>query len=98
MRKEVVEIMHRDLTSEHGFSVSWPKYITPVMGPGKDLDVLSRRAIEIFAEELERLRAPGTAKTGLWKWTNQVMDTSTTEAVWGPKNPYRDAAVTEAWK
>ncbi|KAL7628400.1 hypothetical protein AAE478_002602 [Parahypoxylon ruwenzoriense] len=98
MSKEAVEIMHKDLMSEHGFSVSWPKYITPVMSPGKDLDELSRKAIEIFVEGLGKLSSRGTVKTGLWEWTNRIMDKSTTEAVWGPKNPYRDPAVAEAWK
>ncbi|KAI1073420.1 cytochrome P450 [Whalleya microplaca] len=98
MSKQAVEIMHKDLQSEHGFSVSWPKYITPVMAPGKDLDQLSRKVIEVFVGELDKLRAQGTVKTGLWQWTNRIMDTSTTEAVWGPKNPYRDPAITEAWK
>ncbi|KAI1770808.1 cytochrome P450 [Hypoxylon cercidicola] len=98
MSKEAVRIMHKDLTSEHGFSVSWPKYITPVMSPGKDLDELSRKAIEVFVGELEKIKAQGTVKTGLWQWTNRIMDTSTTEAVWGPDNPYRDPVVAEAWK
>ncbi|KAI0598176.1 cytochrome P450 [Biscogniauxia sp. FL1348] len=98
MRKEALEIMHKDLTSEHGFSVSWPKYITPVMSPGKDLDELSRSAIEVFVQELGKLNKSGAVRTGLWRWTNLIMDTSTTEAVWGPKNPYRDPVVAQAWK
>lgn len=98
MSKEAVKIMHKDLTSEHGFSVSWPKYIAPVMSPGKDLDELSRKAIEIFLEELGNLRAQGTVRAGLWGWTNRIMDKSTTEAVWGPENPYRDPVVAQAWK
>ncbi|KAI1414862.1 cytochrome P450 [Hypoxylon sp. FL1857] len=98
MSKGAVEIMHKDLTSEHGFSVSWPKYITPVMSPGKDLDELSRKAIEVFVTELGKLKSQGTVKTGLWQWTNRIMDTSTTEAVWGPDNPYRDPVVAQAWK
>ncbi|KAI1630816.1 cytochrome P450 [Biscogniauxia mediterranea] len=98
MSKGALEIMHKDLTSEHGFSVSWPKYITPVMSPGKDLDELSKNAIEIFGDELEKLSAQGTVKTGLWQWTNRIVEKATAEAVWGPENPYRDPAVAEAWK
>lgn len=98
MSKESVKLMHDDLTSEHGFSLSWPKYIMSAMGPGKDLDAINRRAIEVFSNDMEVLRADGTVKVGLWEWSRQTMVTSTTEAVWGPKNPYRDAAVAEAWR
>ncbi|KAL2163564.1 hypothetical protein VTH06DRAFT_5622 [Thermothelomyces fergusii] len=104
--KEGLEIMKRDLTSEHGFSTSWPRYIMPAMAPGPDLDAINRRAIEIYADELARLRAraageegrPGRVVVGLWEWTRRVMVDSTTEAVWGPENPYRDPAVAEGWR
>ncbi|KAI0380529.1 cytochrome P450 [Hypomontagnella monticulosa] len=98
MSKEATEVMRRDLTSEHGFSVSWPKYIAPIMSPGKDLDELNRKAIEVFVEELGKLKTQGSARTGLWQWTSRTMDKSTSEAVWGPQNPYRDPVVAEAWK
>ncbi|KAL2016802.1 hypothetical protein VTK56DRAFT_2971 [Thermocarpiscus australiensis] len=98
MSKAAVEIMKRDLTSDHGFSTSWPKYIMPSMAPGPDLDAINRRSIEIFAGEMEKLRAQGTAKVGLWEWSRGIMVESTTEAVWGPQNPYRDPEVAEAWR
>lgn len=98
MSNESVKLMHDDLTSEQGFSLSWPKYIMTAMGPGKDLDAINRRAIEVFSKDMEVLRAEGGSKVGLWQWSRQIMVTSTTEAVWGPKNPYRDAAVAEAWR
>lgn len=97
--KEGNKLLHRDLTSEHGFSNTWPKYIMSAMGPGKELDSINRDAIEIFAQEMDKLRANGApTRTGLWEWAREIMIKSTTEAVWGPKNPYRDAAVAEAWK
>ena len=34
MSKEAQRIMHQNLTSEDGFSVSWPRFIAPVLGPG----------------------------------------------------------------
>lgn len=98
MSKEAVEIMHQDLRSEHGFSLSWPKYIMSVMGPGKELDAINRKSIEIFAADMESLRTEGTVQVGLGQWSRQIMVTSTTEAIWGPQNPYRDTAVAEAWK
>ncbi|KAF4636504.1 hypothetical protein G7Y89_g1572 [Cudoniella acicularis] len=98
MSRQGVKILHQDLKSEDGFSVSWPKYITPVMGPGKDLDAINRKSIEIFAADMEELRSQGTSIVGLWQWSRRTMVTSTTEAIWGPQNPYRDVVVAEAWK
>lgn len=98
MSKEAVKVMKQDLTSEHGLIVSWPKYIMPAMSPGADLDAINRRSIEVFAGEMEKLRAKGAAKVGLWEWSRRIMVESTTEAVWGPQNPYKDPVVADAWK
>ena len=98
MSKEAVKVMHEDLTSEHGFSVSWPRYIIPALSPGKDLDAINRRSVEVLADEMKTLKATGTVRLGLSQWSRRVMVTATTEAVWGPQNPYRDPAVVEAWR
>lgn len=95
---EGVKMMHQDLQSDHGFSNSWPKFIMSAMGPGKDLDATNRKAIGVFAAEVEKLRTGKPVTVGLREWSRRVMVKSTTEAVWGPQNPYRDAAVAEAWK
>ena len=98
MSKEAVRIMHQDLTSEHSFSLSWPRFIIPAMNPGNDLDAMNRRAVKVLADGLEALQAKGPAKLGLSQWSRQMMVTATTEAVWGPQNPYRDPVIAEAWR
>ncbi|PVI00792.1 cytochrome P450 [Periconia macrospinosa] len=98
MSKDAVRVMHQDLTSEHGFSVSWPRYIIPAMSPGKELDEMNRRSVEVLASELRVLRETGLAKPGLSRWSRETMAKATTEAVWGPQNPYRDPVVVEAWR
>lgn len=96
--KQGKELLHRDLTSEHGLSLTWPKYVMSAMGPGKELDSINRKSIEVFAQDMDKLRTKGTAiRTGLLQWARDIMIKSTTEAVWGPQNPYRDSAVAEAW-
>jgi hypothetical protein len=98
MSKEAVSIMRQDLTSEHGFSVGWPRFILPAMNPGKDLDAINRRSVQVLADEMKTLQAKGPVKLGLSQWSRQTMVTATTEAVWGHQNPYRDPAIVEAWK
>ncbi|OTB18120.1 hypothetical protein K445DRAFT_314939 [Daldinia sp. EC12] len=98
MSKEAVKVMHQNLQSEDGFSISWTKYITPVMGPGEDLNAINRKSIDVFSADMEKLRAQGTVKVDLWQWSRRIMVESTTEAIWGPQNPYRDPVIAEAWK
>jgi len=98
MSREAVKIMHQDLTSEHGFSVSWPRFIVPAMSPGKDFDAIISRAIEVLAGEMKTLKLEGTVCLDLSQWSRKMMIMATTEAVWGPQNPYRDPKVVEAWK
>jgi hypothetical protein len=68
------------------------------MNPGNDLDAINRRAVEVLADELEVLRAKAPVKLGLSQWSRHIMVTATTEAVWGPQNPYRDPVIAEAWR
>lgn len=99
MSKEAVHIMHKDMMSEHSFSVSWPRFIAPSMAPGKDLDMISRRSVEVLSAQTEPLRAQGSPTAiGLWGWSRQLIEVATTEAVWGPQNPYRDSGIAEAWR
>ncbi|KAK8051773.1 cytochrome P450 oxidoreductase [Apiospora rasikravindrae] len=99
MSKDALRIMHQDLTSEHGFSVSWPHFIAPSMAPGKELDAITRRSVEVLSAEMESMRTQGgPVRTGLWAWSRQIMEAATTEAVWGPQNPYRDAGIAKAWR
>ncbi|KAI0470471.1 cytochrome P450 [Xylariaceae sp. FL0804] len=98
LSKEGCEILRKDITSEHGFSNSWPKHIIPALGPGEELDAINRKAVEIYSTEMDSLRAQGPVKVGLWQWSRRMMLIATCEAVWGPQNPYRDPEVAEAWR
>lgn len=91
-------MIHDDLADENGFLLSAMKHITSAMAPGKELDAMNRRAVELLSEEVENVRENGITKVGLWQWSHQIMTTSTTEAVWGSQNPYRDAAIADAWR
>jgi hypothetical protein len=99
MSKEAVKVMHQDLDSEHSFGNSWPQFILPAMGPGKYLDDINRRAIEVLVDEMGSLDGNKVdERLCLSQWTRQVMVTATSEAIWGPKNPFRDPIVAKAWR
>ncbi|KAK3313272.1 cytochrome P450 [Apodospora peruviana] len=91
-----LDIMQKDLMSEDGFRVSWPKHIMPAMSPGADLDHINRKSVQIYVNEMERLQASnGTTRVGLAEWAREMMVTSTGEAIWGPQNPLRDPKYTK---
>ncbi|KAM7187067.1 cholesterol 7-alpha-monooxygenase [Naviculisporaceae sp. PSN 640] len=98
LSKHGQDILKQGLGTEHGFSESWPKHIMPAMSPGPDLDAINRKAVQVFADEMEKLRAQGTQRVPLRTWSRKAMVMATTEAVWGKQNPYRDPEVAEAWR
>lgn len=98
LSKEGQKILKQGLGTEHGFSESWPKHIMPAMSPGPDLDAINRKAIQVFADEMEKLRTNGTHLVPLRTWSRKAMVTATSEAVWGEQNPYRDPEIAEAWR
>ncbi|KAK8078435.1 cytochrome P450 [Apiospora saccharicola] len=99
MSEHSARVMNHDLKNEEGFSISWPRYIAPSLAPGsKDLDAINRKSVEVFSAELARQRAQGPKTTGLVEWSKHLMIRSTTEAIYGPSNPYKENAIAEAWK
>lgn len=96
MSKRALGIMGHDLTNENAFSISWPRYIAPALAPGPELDAINKKAAELFASKLTN--HTGTFKTGLREWSQRIMNATTTEAIYGPQNPYREPAVMEAWE
>ncbi|KAK3942882.1 25-hydroxycholesterol 7-alpha-hydroxylase [Diplogelasinospora grovesii] len=101
MSKQSTDIMHKDLTRDDSFSLSWVPLITPTMAPGRALDSMNRKSVEVLAADIEKLRSQaqaGTTTVGLWEWTRKAVLMATTDAVYGPQNPYRDAAVEAAWR
>ena len=98
LSRNALDVMRRDLMSDHGFIVSSAKATGTSIAPGKELDIMNRTAIQLFADEMEALRARGTVRVGLREWSRRNMLAATTEAVWGPQNPYRDPALIDAWR
>ncbi|KAI0902868.1 hypothetical protein F4823DRAFT_361451 [Ustulina deusta] len=72
--------------------------ITPILGPGEDLDTINRRSIELFLDELRKLAAHGKTRLGLWEWTQESVLTATSESIYGPQNPFRDPETQKAWR
>lgn len=97
------EILHKDITSDSSYVASFARATTSVLAPGSIVDDISRRAVEIVLGATERLlhSTDPTIQSKVvefWSWTHHEILMATTEAVYGPGNPYRDTDLKKAWK
>lgn len=96
-KKSTIDIMSRDMTKDEGYFMSFPKYIHSALSIGPGLDAMNRRAIQVLSKSLDKWSQKGATKIQLWKWTRHELLLASTESVYGPKNPFRDPAMEEAW-
>ena len=64
-------------------------------GPGPGLDAINRAAIEYISDSLAKIKSSQTVE--LFSWVRVQMFAATTEAIYGPKNPFRDPTLEQAW-
>ncbi|KAI8960635.1 cytochrome P450 [Daldinia sp. FL1419] len=95
--KSTHDIISRNLVRDEGYLMTFPKFIHSAVSAGPGLDAMNRRSVEVLADSLERLSAKGSTTTKMFEWTRHELLIATTEGVYGPKNPYRDPAMEEAW-
>ncbi|KAK2605504.1 hypothetical protein N8I77_008337 [Diaporthe amygdali] len=93
--KEAIAIMERDMVTEHGFMSGMVKATHPTTSNGPALDALNTRAFEVFNETLGQLTLPTTVN--MYNWIGKMIMNATTEAIYGPSNPMKDARSLEAW-
>lgn len=96
--KSTDEIISRNNTRDEGYLMTFPKYIHPAVSAGPGLDAMNRRSVEVLAESLDRWARTGPTMIKMFKWVRHELLMATTEGVYGPKNPYRDPAMEEAWQ
>lgn len=94
--KDVIAIMKYDMITEHGFVEGMIKSTHPTMNNGQSLDSLNAKAFEIFDQSLRRFSVPTTVY--MFEWISEYIIRATTDAVYGPYNPMRDAENLEAWQ
>lgn len=98
INKETNAIMGRDLTNEHGYLMNFPKYVHSALSAGAGLDAMNRRAIEVISQSLDSWAARGSTNIKMFAWVRHELLLASTDAVYGPGNPFRDAAMEKAWK
>lgn len=71
--------------------------IHPGLAPGPGLNAISSTAARGLSESLENLSKSGPTTVDLYSWVRGEAFKAITESIYGPKNPFRDPALEEAW-
>jgi hypothetical protein len=99
---ETKAILAKNLNGEEGdWGLSMESYqvMRVSLKPGAALDLMNRDMIREVSQFLDAQEPPaGSPKTfQLRAWIRQVVTMATTAAVFGPKNPYNDQALVDAF-
>ncbi|KAI0473341.1 cytochrome P450 [Xylariaceae sp. FL0804] len=89
--------MMRDILEEDGFLQGANKVSFPFLAPGPSLDSMNRLAIQAFARRFDALVDGGAQQLSLLSWVRSQIVVATTDAIYGPHNPFRDPSVEDAW-
>lgn len=100
--KTAEAILMKDVDAKDGnwnraYPVSFSKAIHPAMSPGPSLDAMNWAAIQSLAQVLETLAAKAPRVVDLFGWVRHEVSLATSDAVYGPMNPFRDTAIETAF-
>ncbi|KAI4598665.1 hypothetical protein KJ359_002556 [Pestalotiopsis sp. 9143b] len=93
-----LSIAGADAVEHHGFVHQMTVQTGQALAPGPNLDALNAKAVSILNASLSALsakEAPTVVK--LFEWASHEIMMATTDAIYGPRNPFRDPAVREAY-
>jgi len=91
------EILSADMVSDEGCIMSFSKAIHPVTAPGSALDEMNTKAVEIIAAKLDSQSIGGSTTIHIFEWIRDLTIIASTDAVYGPHNPFRDPAAVDAY-
>ncbi len=100
--QEADDIVHDNINGEKGesgFSIESYAAMREALSPGARFDEMNRQMLQNVAAALDGLKPSPTqpAKIDLVKWFRLNIVTATTNAVYGPQNPFKDQSVVDAF-
>ncbi|KAM0810189.1 putative Cytochrome P450 [Seiridium cardinale] len=99
MSQAGTDLLRKDIMGDSNPIVGLMPIMARVMAPGPSLNGMVRKAAEVMATSIDNLRQDdGVSTMKFYEWTRHEILMATTEAVFGPKNPYRDPVVESAWR
>ena len=89
--------MNRNGVGEHSYAIEFDKAIHPAVTPGADLDAMNRLAAQKVSEFLDTLAGETPEVMKLFDWVQNSIGWATSEAVYGPSNPFKDSQLLAAF-
>ena len=89
---EAVALNHDGDKGHWGYIPESHSSASSTLAPGPEMDRMIRTALEIsisFFNELRLEARDAGLETDLYGWTRQLVSLATTQAVYGPENPFR---------
>ncbi len=94
--KEILH-MNRNGVGEFSYAIEFDKAIHHAVTPGANLDAMNRVAVQKVSEFLDTLASNSPTTLKMYDWVRRNIAWATTEAVYGPKNPFRDSEILAAF-
>lgn len=89
--------MNRNGVGEHSYAIEFDKAIHPAVTPGANLDAMNRLSVQKVSDFLNTLASETPKTMKLFEWVRKNIAWATSEAVYGPKNPFRDSEILAAF-
>ena len=97
--KMAMNILLKNMTGQDGkssFLLDITKAMHGALAVGAELDRMNKSMVESLSSRVEDLLAqPGPV--GLFEWTRRCITLASTDATYGPKNPFKDPEVEKAF-
>lgn len=85
------DILTSDIESPNCYLETFRTYTHPTLMPGQYLDAMNRTSVQRISASLDKLgeQDGGRQVISLFAWVTTEMSLASTDAVYGPRNPFR---------
>uniref|UniRef100_A0A8H7K6D5 Cytochrome P450 n=1 Tax=Bionectria ochroleuca TaxID=29856 RepID=A0A8H7K6D5_BIOOC len=97
MSEEAKATLREDPVAEDGHFMAFHKAFRPAVSPGLGLDSMIMASARTMAASLNRTIRGGQIQVDLFQWVEHEVLLATTDAEFGPGNPFRDPEFEAAW-
>ena len=98
--KDGLAILLKNLNGEQGewgLQIDTHKGMHAALAPGTALDSMSQPMLRTVAESLDSLGTDSKVTIDLASWLRHTITMASTDAVYGPTNPFKDPAVEDGF-
>jgi len=87
----------REGVGNHAYAIEFSKAIHGAVTPGVHLDAMNRLSVQKVCEFLDVLASKKHQNLKLYAWVHKEISRATTDAVYGPANPFKVPEIFEAF-